>query len=71
MSTFEFQARPKDGRIEIPEEYKDKIVGTVRVTITPEEQAKGSIDMVERLLERPLSVKDFSPLTREEAHERH
>ena len=71
MFTFEFQAKPENGHIEIPAEYKDKIVGTVRVIILLQEQAVGATDMIDRLLEHPLEMESFSPLTREELYERH
>lgn len=37
MYAFEFQATPENGRIKIPAEYKDKIVGTVRVIVLSQE----------------------------------
>ena len=70
MFTFEFQAKPENGHIEIPAEYKDKIVGTVRVIVLSQEQSVGTADMIDWLLEHPLEVESFAPLTREEIHER-
>ena len=71
MKTFEFQAQPKDGRIEIPVEYQDQIVGTVRVLVFSQEQTVGAAEMVNRLLEHPLEIESFTPMTREEIYERH
>jgi ureidoglycolate hydrolase len=68
---FEFKANPENGRIEIPAEYKDKIVGTVRVIVLSQEQRVSTSDMIDRLLEHPLEVENFVPLTREEVYERH
>lgn len=70
MYAFEFQAKPKNGRIEIPAEYKDKIVGSVRVIVLSREQSAGAVDMIDRLLEQPLAMEAFAPFTREEVYER-
>jgi hypothetical protein len=70
MYAFEFQAKLKDGRIEIPAEYQDKISGTVHVIVLSSEKSAGSADMVDRLLQRPIEMENFAPLTREEIYER-
>ena len=70
MDAFEFQAEPKNGRIEIPAEYQDKIVGTVRVIVFSQEQSVGTANMIDRLLEHPLERENFAPLMREEIYER-
>lgn len=70
MSSFEFQAKPENGLIEIPAEYKDKIVGTVHVIVLAPEQVAGAADLIARLLEHPLELESFAPLTREEVYER-
>jgi 6-phosphofructokinase len=70
MHAYEFKAKPENGRIEIPAEYKDKIVGTVRVIVLSHEQRVGTTDMVDRLLENPLEIENFASLTREETYER-
>lgn len=70
MSVFEFQANPQNGRIEIPREYQDKIVGTVHVIILSREQSASTDDAIDRLLAHPLVVENFVPFTREEVYER-
>ena len=70
MHAFEFQAKPKNGRIEIPIEYQDKISGTVRVIVLSSETSLTKADMVDRLLEHPVELENFAPFTREEIHER-
>ncbi|MBA3714685.1 MAG: hypothetical protein H0W76_19880 [Pyrinomonadaceae bacterium] len=70
MNAFEFQARPENGHIEIPAEYKDRIVGNVRVIVLAPERAVGANDLIDRLLEHPLKVEGFVPLSREEVYER-
>ena len=70
MYAFEFQAKPENGRIEIPAEYQDKIAGTVRVIVLSAEKSVGAADMIDRLLEHPVEVENFAPLAREEIYER-
>jgi hypothetical protein len=70
MSVFEFQANPQNGRIEIPAEYKDKIVGTVHVIVLSQEKSTSAVNMIDQLLEHPFEIENFAPLTREEVHER-
>ncbi len=69
MYAFEFQAKPQNGRIEIPAEYKEKIKGTVRVIVLSQEESNGSAGMIDHLLEHPLEIDDFAPFTREEVYE--
>jgi hypothetical protein len=70
MYAYEFKAKPENGRIEIPAEYKDKIVGTIRVIVFLQEKRVSATDMIDRLLEHPLEIENFAPLTREEVYER-
>lgn len=70
MNAFEFQATPKNGHIEIPAEYQDKIVGTVRVIVLSSERRPATTNVIDQLLEHPLAVEGFVPLTREEIYER-
>ena len=68
MSTIEFQAKVKNGSINIPEEYRNKVEGNVRVILLTEGAAEG-FDMVEHLLNNPLTIQGFTPFTREELYE--
>ena len=68
MSTIEFQARVTNGSISIPEEYRDKVTGDVRVILLAEGTAEG-FDMIEHLLLNPLRVERFKPFKREEVYE--
>lgn len=70
MHVIEFQAKPENGRIEIPAEHKDKITGSVRVIVVSQEKSTGTADMVDRLLEQPIEIENFTPLAREEVYER-
>ena len=70
MYAFEFKAKPKNGCIEIPAEYQDKIVGAVRVIVLSQEESVSTANMIDQLLEHPLEIGNFVPLTREEVYER-
>ena len=69
MYAVEFQARIRNGIIEIPEEFRDRFREYVRVILLAEEK-RSTADAIDRLLEDPLRIENFVPLTREEAHER-
>ncbi|MEA5447411.1 hypothetical protein VB780_02445 [Leptolyngbya sp. CCNP1308] len=71
MSFITFKAPIKDGMIEIPAEYKQALSGTDQVEVTiltqPDTAKTG---LIAKLLENPIAVDDFVPLSREEAHDR-
>jgi hypothetical protein len=64
---FEFRAKVKDGAIEIPPEYRDKLKEMVRVIILAEEEIK-TVNLIDRLLQSPLHHKGFQPLSRDEIY---
>lgn len=68
MNAIEFQTKVKDGSITIPEEYRNRIKGNVRVILLTDESAD-KVDMIEHLLSAPLNIQGFKPLTREEIYE--
>jgi hypothetical protein len=68
MYAIEFQTKVKDGSITIPEQYRNKIYGNVRVILLAEGGAE-HFDIIEHLLSNPLSIEGFKPLTREEIYE--
>jgi len=69
MYAIEFQTKIKNGMIEVPSQYKDKLSETVRVIILTE--ASDSADnLIDHLLTSPLKIKDFTPLTRTAIYER-
>jgi hypothetical protein len=65
MYAVEFQAKVKNGIIEIPVQYRDQIKQRVRVIVLAEPDDKPS-NLIDQLLETPLRVKGFKPLTRED-----
>jgi len=68
MRAIEFQTKVKNGSIIIPEQYRDRIKGNVRVILLTEENSE-KFDMVEYLLANPLNIEGFKPLAREEIYE--
>lgn len=68
MRAIEFQTKVKNGSISIPERYRNRIKGNVRVILLTDEDSE-NFDMVEYLLANPLDIEGFKPLTREEIYE--
>lgn len=69
MKAIEFQAKIKNGVIEIPREHRDKFKNYVKVIILAEE-IETQVDMIERLLETPIQLEDFQPLSRDDIYDR-
>jgi len=67
MIAIEFQTRVKDGMIEVPTEYRDQLIGAVRVIVlTQPPTLSGGI--IAELLEHPINDPSFTPLPREEIY---
>lgn len=69
MIAIEFQTQVSDGTIQVPEQYREQLSGTVRVIILRPEQPPTS-KIIERLLRTPIHDPTFRPLTREEIYTR-
>ena len=69
MYAVEFQAKVQNGTIEIPEVYRDRFKERVRVILLAEEEGE-LVNLIDQLLQRPVKVAGFKPLTREEMYER-
>jgi len=72
MYAIEFRARIKDGLIEIPEKFRDRLKDNVKVILLTEHEIETSpeSDIIEELLESPLKLADFKPYKREEVYDR-
>ncbi len=68
MEAIEFKTRIRNGTIQIPKKYIKKIGNTVKVIIMTAERGK-QVDIIDSLLENPLELKDFRPLSREGIYE--
>jgi hypothetical protein len=69
MDRIEFETIVYQGIIELPREHIDKVHGHVRVIIVNAEE-EDDVDMVEYLMQHPLTVIDGKPLSREEIYDR-
>ena len=69
MYAVEFQTKVKNGIIEIPEAYRDRFKERVRVILLAEEE-NATVNLIDQLLQHPVKVSGFKPLTREEIYER-
>lgn len=69
MYAVEFQAKVKNGSIEIPEEYRARFKERVRVILLAEEESTAA-HFIDDLLQHPVHIPGFKPLTRDEIYER-
>lgn len=69
MQTIEFHATIQNGQIKIPEEYRNSISSEVRVILI-QEGIKEHDNFIDQLLNQPICLKDFHPMTREEIYAR-
>ncbi len=69
MYAVEFQAKIKNGVIEIPSQYRDKLKKVVKVIVLVESEEKAG-NLIDQLLETPLRVTAFKPLARDEVYAR-
>lgn len=69
MFAIEFQTTVKNGEIKIPEAYKDRFTGSVRVILLAQVES-ATAHLIDELLAAPIQVDNFEPLAREEVYER-
>ena len=69
MYVVEFQAKVKNGAIEIPKEYQTRFKERVRVILFAEEENTAA-NFIDHLLQHPVHIPGFKPLTRDEIYER-
>jgi hypothetical protein len=67
MYAVEFRAKVKNGTIEIPSQYRDKLKEVVRVIVLAEMEEKTN-NLIDQLLETPFQLKGFEPLSRDEIY---
>lgn len=70
MQTITFDTNIKNGIIQIPEKLQGKVSNSVRVILISKSGENSQTDMIEELMANPIHLKDFKPLTRDEANER-
>ncbi len=69
MEAIEFKTTIKNGMIQIPRKYSRKLGNSVKVIILSDLPAKKN-DIVDELMENPVKIDSFTPLSREDIHER-
>ncbi len=69
MEAFEFKTKIRNGVIQIPQKYTQKIGKTVKVIIFSDHKSK-HYDIVDELLKHSVKVDNFKPLSRDEIYER-
>ena len=71
MSKIKFTAKVNQGNIEIPQEYRQAIqeVETIEIIVNSRTVTSDQ-GIIHRLLENPIEIQNFVPLTRDEVHER-
>jgi hypothetical protein len=69
--TVEFRTDIRDGRIKLPDEVKQQFDRTksVKVTISDDVET-AQRDIIAELLQKPLIIEGFKPMTRDEIYDR-
>ena len=70
MSKIKFTAKVNQGNIEIPQQYQEAIqeVETIEIIIN-RQTVSSNQGIIQRLLNNPIKIQNFVPLTRDEVHE--
>ncbi|PDW00527.1 hypothetical protein [Candidatus Viridilinea mediisalina] len=69
MYAVEFEVKTKDGTIEIPLQYRNKVRGVIRVIILVEEE-QPEMNMIAHLMKNPIQAPNFKPMNRSEIYDR-
>jgi len=69
MEVIEFKTKIKDGKIQIPNKYKQKLSDTVKVIIFADKKTDKN-DIIDELLANPIKMDNFLPLSRDEIYDR-
>ena len=70
MQSVEFQTTVRNGISEIPPEWRGSFKNRVRVILQAEENSAPAKNLSDQLLARPVRLKTFRPIPREELHTR-
>ncbi len=68
MEAIEFKATIKDGIIQIPKKYKQRLKDKVKVIILCNHKKKRK-NIIEKMWGKPMIIGTFSPLSRDEIYE--
>jgi hypothetical protein len=70
MVTIQFKSKIKNGFIEVPKKYREKLRDDVHVILKAETPRGKSQNYLDKLIAHPVKVKKFSPMTREQIYAR-
>lgn len=70
MVTVQFEAKVKNGVIQIPKRYLGKFDDHVRVILKVEARKNAAKNYLDDLMANPVKVKNFSRLTRDQIYVR-
>lgn len=70
MVTVQFKTKIKNGVIQVPKKYQGKLRDDVRVILKVENRKSRSKNYLDALLARPVKVRDFRPISREQIYAR-
>ena len=72
MRAIAFETTIKQGMIQIPSYYQEKLEEnqTVKIVILTEDDLTNQMNEIDYLLDHPIKVDQISPLTRDEIHEK-
>ena len=70
MEAYEFKTKIKNGLIQVPKKYTQKVGNTVKVIILSDQKDRQN-DIVDELLKNPVEINNFMPFSRDEIYERH
>ncbi len=67
---IKFHAKVNQGKIEIPDYYQNKLKLAKTVEVTISETKTISSGIIRRLIEEPIQISGFTPLSKAEIYER-
>ncbi|QTA83223.1 Uncharacterized protein dnl_56190 [Desulfonema limicola] len=70
MYAIEFKTKIQNGIIKIPKKYRINLKENVKVIVLAEEKKKKTYDLIENLLNSPLNIPAFKPMSRDEIYDR-
>ena len=70
MYAVEFKTKIKDGIIIIPKKYRKILKKNVKVIVLTEEKESQKPDIIDNMLDSPLKISDFKPMSRDDIYDR-
>lgn len=70
METIAFRTKIKNGVIQIPARFIAQVSEDVQVILIPKREKPTENNLIAELMEHPLKLTGFKPLSRDDAHAR-